>query len=200
MKGPHVKRRAPSKPPATDFRLPPKPVATPRVRLLPSVPPVAIGARLRHARLVKGLLIKDLAARVGVSNSLIAKYKNDRVSPPLTILHSLVTALRTNICALFEARSGRDSVARAGSRPLLATAGVGESVGSHARAAGAELLDEGDEVGYVLEGHLRLTVGDVTHELCAGDSFVFPSNLAHTYRNLGTKVTRVLWVDTPPTF
>lgn len=33
--------------------------------------PLAIGIRLRHARLVKGLLIKDLEERIGVSISLI---------------------------------------------------------------------------------------------------------------------------------
>jgi uncharacterized cupin superfamily protein len=38
------------------------------------------------------------------------------------------------------------------------------------------------------------------YKLGAGDSFAFPSNLAHTYRNPGRKVTRVLWVNTPPTF
>jgi len=51
--------------------------------------PMAIGARLRHARLVKGLLIKQLAERVGVSISLISKYENDKLLPPLTVLHSL---------------------------------------------------------------------------------------------------------------
>ncbi len=185
--------------------------------------PVAIGPRLRHARLVKGLLIKDLAARVGVSISLISKYENDRALPPLTVLHSLVTVLGTNIGALFEANwTGIEYVARAGSRPLLAAAGTGESAGVtlerlvpngrghllqgniHIVAPGGgsmgPMLHEGDEMGYVLEGALVLAIGDTTHELQAGDSFSFPSNLAHTYRNPGRRVTRVLWVNTPPTF
>lgn len=186
-------------------------------------PAVAIGPRLRHARLVKGLLIKDLAARVGVSISLISKYENDRALPPLTVLHSLVTALGTNIGALFEANwTGVDYVARAGTRPLLAAAGIGESAGVtlerlvpngrghllqgniHIVAPGGgsmgPMLHEGDEMGYVLEGRLTLSIEDVTHELQPGDSFSFPSNLAHTYRNPGLRVTRVLWVNTPPTF
>jgi uncharacterized cupin superfamily protein len=59
---------------------------------------------------------------------------------------------------------------------------------------------EGDEVGYVLEGRLELSIDDKLHALGPGDSFAFPSNLAHTYRNPGTEVTRVIWVNTPPTF
>jgi uncharacterized cupin superfamily protein len=59
---------------------------------------------------------------------------------------------------------------------------------------------EGDEVGYVLEGRLDLSIDDVLHELGPGDSFAFPSNLAHTYRNPGSEVARVIWINTPPTF
>jgi transcriptional regulator with XRE-family HTH domain len=186
-------------------------------------PPVAVGARLRHARLVKGLRIKDLAEQVGVSISLISKYENDKLLPPLTVLHALVTALGTNIGALFEPDwTGLGHVARAGSRPRIAAGGDGASAGVtlerlvpsgpghllqsniHIVAPGGgsmgPMRHEGDEVGYVLEGRLVLGIDGVEHELGPGDSFAFPSTLAHTYRNPGTEVTRVLWVNTPPTF
>lgn len=193
-------------------------------RSAPQAPPaVAIGARLRHARLVKALLIKDLAARVGVSISLISKYENNKLLPPLTVLHALVTALDTNIGALFDPDwTGLDHVARAGTRPRIVAAGVGDAEGVtlerlvphgrghllqgniHIVAPGGgsmgPMRHEGDEVGYVLEGRLELRIGDANHELGPGDSFAFPSNLEHTYRNPGTVVTRVVWINTPPTF
>jgi transcriptional regulator with XRE-family HTH domain len=185
--------------------------------------PMAIGARLRHARLVKGLLIKDLAQRVGVSISLISKYENDKLLPPLTVLHSLVTELETNIGALFEPNwTGVEHVARAGGRPRISAGGDKDSAGVmlerlvpngkghllqgniHIVAPGGgsmgPMRHEGDEVGYVLEGRLDLSIDDKLHELGPGDSFAFPSNLAHTYRNPGTDITRVLWINTPPTF
>lgn len=185
--------------------------------------PMAIGARLRHARLVKGLLIKDLAQRVGVSISLISKYENDKLLPPLTVLHGLVTELETNIGALFEPNwTGVEHVARAGARPRISAGGDKGSAGVmlerlvpngkgqllqgniHIVAPGGgsmgPMQHEGDEVGYVLEGRLELSIADKLHELGPGDSFAFPSHLAHTYRNPGTEVTRVLWVNTPPTF
>lgn len=185
--------------------------------------PMAIGARLRHARLVKGLLIKDLAQRVGVSISLISKYENDKLLPPLTVLHSLVTELETNIGALFEPNwTSVEHIARAGGRPRISAGGDKDSAGVmlerlvpngkghllqgniHIVAPGGgsmgAMRHEGDEVGYVLEGRLELSIDDKLHELGPGDSFAFPSNLAHTYRNPGTEVTRVIWVNTPPTF
>jgi len=184
---------------------------------------MAIGARLRHARLVKGFLIKDLAERVGVSVSLISKYENDKLLPPLTVLHKLVTELETNIGALFDSNwSGVGYIARAGSRPRISAAGEGGSVGVtleriipngmghllqgniHIVAPGGgsmgAMSHEGDEVGYVLEGRLELSIDGATHDLGPGDSFAFASHLPHTYRNPGEDAVRVLWINTPPTF
>lgn len=184
---------------------------------------MAIGARLRHARLVKGFLIKDLAARVGVSVSLISKYENDKLLPPLTMLHKLVSELETNIGSLFDSNwSGVGYIARAGSRPRISAAGEGDSVGVtlerlipngmghllqgniHIVAPGGGSMGgmshEGDEVGYVLEGRLELSIEGTTHDLGPGDSFAFASHLTHTYRNPGEGMTLVLWINTPPTF
>ena len=189
----------------------------------PASAPMAIGVRLRHARLVKGLLIKDLAQRVGVSISLISKYENDKLLPPLTVLHCLVTELETNIGALFEPNwTGVEHIARAGGRPRISAGGDKDAAGVmlerliphgkghllqgniHIVAPGGgsmgPMRHEGDEVGYVLEGRLDLSIDDKPHELGPGDSFAFPSNLAHTYCNPGLEVTRVLWINTPPTF
>ena len=164
---------------------------------------MAIGARLRHARLVKGLLIKDLAERVGVSVSLISKYENDKLLPPLTVLHKLVSELQTNIGALFDSNwSGVGYIARAGSRPRISAAGEGNSVGVtleriipngmghllqgniHIVAPGGgsmgAMSHEGDEVGYVLEGRLELSIDGTTHDLGPGDSFAFASHVGKT--------------------
>ena len=199
-----------------------KPAGRRTVAPAPS-PPMAIGSRLRHARLVKGLLIKELASRVGVSISLISKYENDKLLPPLTVLHGLVSELETNIGALFEPNwTGVEHIARAGSRPRISAAGGRDSAGVtlerlvpngkghllqgniHIVAPGGgsmgPMRHEGDEAGYVLEGRLELSIDATTYELGPGDSFSFPSTLAHTYRNPGPDVTRVIWVNTPPTF
>lgn len=206
-----------------------KPAATTKSRrqAAPTPPPPAaapaIGARLRHARMVKGLLLKELAERVGVSISLISKYENDKLLPPLTVLHALVSKLETNIGALFEPDwSPGDHVARVGSRPRITAGGDGQSEGvtlerlvpngqGHLLQANIHIvapsggsmgpmLHEGDEMGYVLQGRLELRIGDTTYDLRPGDSFSFPSTLAHTYRNPGRDTTRVIWVNTPPTF
>lgn len=209
---------------------PKRPAPRPRggvasVAAAPSAP-IAIGARLRHARLVKGLLIKELALRVGVSISLISKYENDKLLPPLTVLHSLVTELGTNIGALFEPHfAATRYIARAGQRPCIAASGAEGAAGDagvtlerlvphgkgqllqgniHIVAPGGgsmgPMQHAGDEVGFVLEGRLDLSIEATVHALGPGDSFAFPSHLVHSYRNPGTTQTRVIWINTPATF
>lgn len=219
-------KKTPSTPrtaPARAAKAAPAPRASASPAAAPPAGPMAIGARLRHARLAKGLLIKELAQRVGVSISLISKYENDKLLPPLTVLHSLVLALDSNIGALFDPNwTALEHVARAGSRPRIQAAGDEGSGGVmlerlvpygqghllqgniHIVAPGGgsmgAMRHDGDEVGYVLEGQLELGIGEARHLLGPGDSFAFASQLPHTYRNPGTEVTRVIWINTPPTF
>ncbi len=63
-----------------------------------------------------------------------------------------------------------------------------------------QISHAGEELGYVLEGELELTLADECYTLRAGDSFYFPSTVPHSYRNPGKTITRVLWTNTPPTF
>jgi transcriptional regulator with XRE-family HTH domain len=112
---------------------------------------VEIGSRLRHARLSKGTLIKDLAERVGVSNSLISKYENNKLLPPPRVRRSVVTELGTNIGALFAPNwNGVDYVACANGRPRSSAAGDGEPAGMTLE----RLVPHGK--GHLLQGNIQI--------------------------------------------
>jgi alkanesulfonate monooxygenase SsuD/methylene tetrahydromethanopterin reductase-like flavin-dependent oxidoreductase (luciferase family) len=59
---------------------------------------------------------------------------------------------------------------------------------------------DGEEVGYVLEGELKLIVGGKPYLIAQGGSFFFRSDLPHFYGANGRRACRVIWVNTPPTF
>ncbi|MEW6269779.1 MAG: cupin domain-containing protein [Thermodesulfobacteriota bacterium] len=182
-----------------------------------------LGTRLKHARLVKQYRIRDVADRVGCSMSVISKIENGKVTPSLTLLHRIVGVLEINMGALFDAGDAEEgAIQRGGTRPVIAIERDGRGAGVQlerlvpygdghllqgnihivAPGSGSEggLEHEGEEVGYVLEGRITLTLDDTTYELEAGDSFVFRSNRLHGYRNPGTTPARILWINTPPTF
>lgn len=186
---------------------------------------IRIGGRLRHARLVKGMSLKEVAATAAISESFVSKLENDRVQPSLAVLHRLVSILGINVAAMFSAggaESGPLFVVRAGQGPTItkrlrsdADGVVLERLVPQTRSALLQvnihrvepgggshglISHVGEEMGYVLEGMLDLTVGEAVCRLGAGDTFSFPSEEPHGYVNPGDAVARVLWVNTPPTF
>ncbi|WP_416881589.1 helix-turn-helix domain-containing protein [Marivita sp.] len=55
------------------------------------------GHRIRHARLMKGYTLRQLADLVECSESMISKLENSRLSPSLAMLHRLADALETTV-------------------------------------------------------------------------------------------------------
>ncbi|HKU96142.1 MAG TPA: cupin domain-containing protein [Vineibacter sp.] len=189
-----------------------------------SSPEIKIGSRLKHARLVQKLRLRELADQVGCSESFISKLENDKVRPSLSMLHKIVGILDINIAALFSDPPMKSPVlvVRADNRPIIRTdplaRGPGIALERLVAAAPSGLIEAnihcvdpgghtdgaidhiGEEIGFVLEGKLELTVDGVVYPLSTGDCFFFHSDLKHSYRNPGKVTARVLWVCTPPTF
>jgi transcriptional regulator with XRE-family HTH domain len=191
-----------------------------------AAPEIKIGIRLKHARLVRNLRLRELAGMLGCSESFLSKVENDKVRPSLAMLRRMVDALKINIAVLFE-ESTADSVGpvqigRCGQRPIIRTDPLARSAGISLErlvsATKSRLIEanihrvepqghtdgtyrhEGEEIGFVLEGRLELKVDGVSYLLEQGDSFFFRSDLEHGYRNPGNTVVQVLWFNTPPTF
>jgi transcriptional regulator with XRE-family HTH domain len=184
---------------------------------------VRIGARLKHARMVRGLTLKKVADAAKCSESFISKLENDKASPSFTMLHRLTAILGANASALFAADdSFGNVVSHPGARPVILTdrLRIGKGIrlerlipylhsfllqgNIHHVAAGGgsggNIVHSGEEVGYVLDGEIELTVDGRRYRAKAGDSFHFRSELPHGYRNVGAKPARVIWINTPPIF
>lgn len=172
---------------------------------------------LRHARLVAGLTLLQLAQKAECSESLISKIERSLATPSLAMLHRLAAALDTNISALISdevpatgpiLRQGERPVIQAGGieleRLVLPTRGGLLQANIHIVSPGAAsdgLIEHtGEEVGYVLEGTLELRLAEERYIVGEGDAFTFPSHIPHGYRNVGIGIVRVLWVNSPATF
>jgi transcriptional regulator with XRE-family HTH domain len=186
---------------------------------------ILIGAKLRHARMLLKLRLKDVAASVGCSESMLSKVENDQVKPSLKILHRLAAELNTSIGALFSNIDDANRIVmRRHERPVIRTNVIGRPNAAGVRleclvpdpanrllygsihivepGGGSEgyIEHKGEEIGYLLEGELLLTVDGTQYHLYSGDSFFFDSSLPHGYKNPGEVTTKVVWINTPPTF
>lgn len=188
----------------------------------PSETGLCVGKKLRQARRVKGLRLKQLAEAVGCSESLLSKIENDKARPSLQMLHNIVSHLGITIGSLFSEPDAHGGIVkRPGERAIirmnspvadgvrlecLIPEGGGKTIyGSiHIVEPGGgssgAISHEGEEVGFVLEGILELTVQDKSYLVEEGDSFFFESHLPHSYRNPGDVTAKVIWMNSPPTF
>jgi transcriptional regulator with XRE-family HTH domain len=179
-----------------------------------------IGARVKHARILAGKRMRDLAHTVGCTESMISKIESGGVVPSLAMLQRLVAALDRDMSSFFGSDLNSPGIVlRAGQRPVLKTDPLRESPGVsyerlvpfaagnllecniHVIEAGGSKSDpithQGETVGYVIDGQLELTIETTAYNLSAGDSFFFKNHLTNSYRNTGQGAARVLWVNTP---
>ena len=182
-----------------------------------------IGTRLRHARLTRGVRMKDVADAAGCSESLVSKIENNKIQPSLHILHRLCAVMKMGLGELFSASEDADDVVmRAGHRVMIELDGLRRGQGIrmerlipsakgrllqgniHIVAPGGSsdgmISHDGDEVGYVITGEIELVVSGKAYKLGPGNSFNFRSDLPHGYRNIGSGEARIIWVNTPPSF
>lgn len=179
-----------------------------------------IGARLKHARLLAGVRMRELAEKVGCTEGMISKIENDRVVPSLPMLQRLVEALDRDLPSFFGSNVDEPGIVlRAGQRPIATTDPIREGHGVQYERlvpfGAGNLLEgnihvvepdgvkhdpithQGETVGYVIQGSLELSIEGTTYVLHAGDSFFFKNHLTNSYRNPGPREARVLWVNTP---
>ncbi|VTU45943.1 HTH-type transcriptional regulator PuuR (plasmid) [Variovorax sp. SRS16] len=188
-----------------------------------AVPQLRVGAKLKAARKARRLKLRDLALRVGCSESLISKIENDRATPSLPMLHKIAAELGTSIGKMFsEENADSGVVSRDGQRPIISVDAIGRDGGVGIRLEGVAINGEllyssihvvdaggdsggfiqhvGEELAFVLEGTVEINLDGKVHVLGQGDAIFFPSEVRHGYRNPGREVARILWINTPPTF
>jgi transcriptional regulator with XRE-family HTH domain len=66
-----------------------------------SLEPSKVGSRLRRERERRGISLRELARRVGVSPSLVSQIELDRVNPSVSTLYALVTELGMTMSEVF---------------------------------------------------------------------------------------------------
>lgn len=174
------------------------------------------GRRVRELRLQLGLSLRDASRRSGVSVSFLSAIERDVTGVSLATLHRLTAAYGVTMVDLFESSRASGHRLRAAERPALQ---LGSGVRIEQLAIGAEHLEpqlfrlaagatsegeyahDGEEFLFVLDGELTFWVGaDERYRLRTGDALTFPSNLPHRWRNRAGGETRLLWINTPPTF
>jgi transcriptional regulator with XRE-family HTH domain len=191
----------------------------------PEVPPRilerAIGNQVREMRRDRSLSVSDLAAAADISTGMLSRIENGQISPSLSTLQSIASALAVPLSSLFASFDERQdcsfvpagkgvSIDRRGTRvghayQLLGHVPSGEVAlepylitlqGNSAPFTGFH--HSGVEFIYMLEGELTYRHGGEVYHLHPGDSLLFDSKALHGPETLLSDNSRYLSIIAYP--
>ena len=176
----------------------------------------AEGHRLRDLRRSRGLSLRAAAERAELSESFISAVERGAAGASVATLRRLTGTYGGTLLDLLGPDESPGRVVRRDARPALelgADVRI-EQLSHDARQLEPQLFvlapdatsdgaytHDGEELIFVLSGRLAIWLGDLeSYRLDEGDSLTFPSTMPHRWRNDASRETRLLWINTPPTF
>ncbi len=166
-----------------------------------------VGRETRRWRHTRGLTLAQVGERSGLNIGYLSQIENEKSIPSLEALGSIAAALDIPPAWLLLDASLPPRVVRLADRPrtegpggsLIAEVDAGTSrdvsileVSVPPGASTGTHAHQGDEHHLILEGRWRMTQGDHTVELVAGDYLAWDPNVPHDVENIGDGVGRIL--------
>ena len=178
-----------------------------------------LGPHLRTLRTARGLTLRELAQRAGVTESFLSQAERGVATPSIASVRRIARGLGLSIADLFAEVEPAGLVVRAGERRRITYPGLGAVDEFLTRGKGGRLQvimstvepgggtgeepythESDEEVLIVLEGALDLWVGDEQFHLEAGDAITYSSRVPHRNTNPGPGPAVLLFCITPPSF
>jgi len=174
---------------------------------------INVGLRLKVLREERGVSMRELARRSGLSANALSMIERNLTSPSVSTLTKLATALEVPITAFFRTETIKSNVVfRKGNMrtvvpfPLGSWEGFGgdsfagnmESYLMVLEAGGSSgpygLIHSGHEFVYCLSGLIDYEVGEQHFLMEAGDSLIFAANIIHRWHNPGNSAAKAVIV------
>lgn len=162
----------------------------------------ALGNQIRLARKRQDLSVANLASVAGISPGMVSKIENGGISPSLSTLQAIATALNVSLSSLFSQSEERQDCSHVPSGHGVSIERRGTKAGHVYHLLGHVLRGEvavepymitlrkdavpytgfshsGTEYLYILRGEVSYRYGSSTYLLKEGDSFLFDSETLH---------------------
>lgn len=178
-----------------------------------------VGKKLKTIRLKRDLTIQALAAQSKVSSNMISRVERGLTIPSVEILMKLAAVFDKSINYFIEEVSTTHEIVYSspGQRDTTVyddeknmhtesfTSGLRDPqfmsflcvVPKGGTSGNKHMYHPGDELIFLVEGQLRVTIAGEEYALSAGDSLSFKSHLPHRWDNIGNEDARVIWTLSP---
>lgn len=177
-----------------------------------------VGDVLRRLRKERGIPLKDMARKLGLSAGYLSQIERDLAVPSIQTLAKIAAAFSTSLSRLFEEAESpapRKMLVRRHERKVVLYQGstsVNELLVPDLKGQLEIILSRirpgtrspvyqhaGEEFGLLLRGELTLWVGEERFNLRQGDAVRFPAPTPHRWKK-GRGRAEVLWAITPPSW
>lgn len=179
---------------------------------------LSLGEQVRGLRFEQKMTLEELAERAGVSTGLLSQIERGIGNPSYVTLARIARALNVPLASLFQGPDGRAFVVKKGRRRKrlyrdrgvtieLLTPRWNRQLEMYWAKIPAGYSSEshpwmhkgvGEEMVFVVEGTIEISVGGEMFTLEAGDSITFPRTLPHWYRNSTRQTAIVIGAVAPP--
>ena len=175
-----------------------------------------IGKKIKALRHQCNLTQEDLANRCELTKGYISQLENDLTSPSIATLKDVLAALGTNLKEFFAEEEEEkiifkddDFIERTTDDFKLnwlvpnAQKNMLEPISVELypkKTTEPDVPHEGEEFGYVLSGSITVHLGSKKYRCNKGESFYFVSSKTHYVENPTDKISKFIWISTPPTF
>jgi transcriptional regulator with XRE-family HTH domain len=141
---------------------------------------------IRALRQEKGLSLRDLSSRTGLSTGFLSLVERGQSSLALTSLHAVAKALDLEVAAFF----GANGTVEPHRLPHVTRAEEGFDIAIAAKQRTYKLLS----------GEVRFIIAGTEYRLGPGDSIHFQSTVPHAIHNDTQEPVEAVWVLTPRLF
>lgn len=173
----------------------------------------AIGPLIRQRRKARGLTLRALCDRAGVSPGYLSQVETGKAVPTLGTLAQVAQALEVGLDYFVAEQRPVDAVSRASGRERFSI--PGSALAYEAVSAdypGSEMTSyvihvppgyasetsahEGEELVFVLDGTIEQFLGGERIPLRKGDCLHYAGTVPHAWSNPGQQAARLLWTGT----
>jgi transcriptional regulator with XRE-family HTH domain len=175
-----------------------------------------LGEKIKRIRLDRGLSLKDLSVKSGISAAAIHKIESNGIIPTITTMMKISDALGKEVSYFIEEKRGKKDVFYVPARKResiftfkkgLKLQGISaKKYGDFMMTAAYAVVDvgassgrkpmkhRGEELVYCLKGKMELRIGNETYTLGPGDSIHFRTDINHSWKNTADTQAELIWV------
>ena len=175
-----------------------------------------IGGNIKKLRLQRGLTQEELAERCELTKGDISQLENDLASPSIATLVDILSILGVTPASFFSEEKEEKVVYTPQDYFISEAEGVEKVwiipnsqdhemepvilILNEGATGGVRVPFEGEEIGYVLEGRVRIETDKGVYKARRGESFYINGKRQHEIVNIHKGRSKILWITTPSNF